>query len=89
MYTHNDTVFVGTSELRSNGGKILQELKNKKIVLMNKGKAIAIIESLDEYEKTQNKIEEIEDLVLGHIAKERMKNGKFISSDEMQKLLFS
>lgn len=79
IYTDADTVLVGATEMRSNMPKLEKELKTKKIVVLKKGKPIAILKDYEDSEKTDRLLDEFEDIVLGFLAEERQKNGaKFV-----------
>ncbi|NIA02198.1 MAG: hypothetical protein GWP15_02335 [Nitrospirae bacterium] len=83
-----NTVVVGTTELRSNMPKISKDIKTKKIIVVKRGKPFAVLTAFKEYEEKENIIDTFEDIVLGYLAKER--DGKstdkdFIDADEVEK----
>lgn len=91
MLTTNDAVIVGTSELRSKSAALLQGLKDKKVIVTQRGKPKAVLFDFEEFQKNEEYIEAIEDLVLTQIATERVINAKksdFLTMSEMQKLVF-
>ncbi|MBI4836426.1 MAG: type II toxin-antitoxin system Phd/YefM family antitoxin [Candidatus Abawacabacteria bacterium] len=90
MYTTDGAVIVGTSELRSEGGKVFKALEGKRVIVTQKGKPIGVMESFESYEQKEKKLEVLEDIILAILAKERLKKkGKKISAEQMQALIFS
>jgi len=69
-----NTTLVGISELRSGIDKILEKARNGLVIIEKRHKPAAVLMSNEEYENIQHIIETAEDLVLGFIAEERLKN---------------
>lgn len=77
MFHINDQIILlSMSELRKEVPKISKDLKMKTVILTNRGKPIAVLEDYAAYQEKEKLMEELEDIVLGHIAKERAKNAK-------------
>ncbi|MBI5414288.1 type II toxin-antitoxin system Phd/YefM family antitoxin [Candidatus Peregrinibacteria bacterium] len=88
--THGISI-MGESELRSTGTKALHSAEEGVVIITKRGKPVAVLQLYDEYDQTEKIIEEFEDFILGNLAKERMKrkDKKFLSLEEMEKLIFS
>ena len=87
---NDDTVMIGATELRSEMPKLAKMLKIKKVIVMKRGKPLAILEDFSKYEEKEEIIDLFEDLVLGHLAKERdsiASDKDFIDHDELKKKL--
>lgn len=77
MYLKRDQSLVGTAELRKELPKFTKELKIKKtMIILNRGKPVAVLEDFSEFEEKEHLLETFEDLVLGYLAKERDKKSK-------------
>ena len=72
----DDTALVGSTDLRKDMPKLTKELQIKTIIVMKKGKPFAVLESFDRFEEKERTIDAFEDLVLGHLAKEREEKSK-------------
>lgn len=84
------TSIIGVAELRTIGGKILEELKRHKVILTRRNKPVGVVVDYGEYQRMEQIIEALEDNVLGYMAKERAKKVKkedYISLDEMERLV--
>jgi len=87
---NDDTILIGTTELRGNMPKISKEMKNKKIVIVKRGKPFAILCDFDEYREKEEMMDTFEDVVLGYLAKERdakSTDKDFIPSEDIEKTL--
>lgn len=87
---NDDTVMIGATELRSEMPKLSKILKIKKVIVMKRGKPMAILEDFGKYEEKEEIIDLFEDLVLGHLAKERDHDSTakdFIDHDTLKKKL--
>ncbi len=88
MYTFKeDSSIVGVAELRSKTSNVLNEIKKNKVILTKRNKPVGIIIDYKEYEKMQKIIDEVEDIVLGNIARDRIKrkDREAISLEEAEK----
>jgi len=64
-----DTAIIGVAELRSKAANVLKEIKKHKIILTKRNRPVGIY---GEYEKMEQLLEEVEDIILGNIALERL-----------------
>lgn len=72
MFTvKEDTTLVGISELRTKFDKVLEMLAKYKVVLERRHKPLAVIVPIEKYNHMEELMELIEDIGLGHLAKER------------------
>ncbi|MEK7524232.1 MAG: hypothetical protein AAB588_04360 [Patescibacteria group bacterium] len=86
----DETVIIGTAELRKEIPQLTKNLKTKTVIVTKKGKPVAVLEDFDEYQEKNRLFETFEDIVLGYLAKERhekSKKGDYISGKEMAKRL--
>ncbi|GEM_PF-535160 len=86
----DDTIIIGTTELRTEMPKLTKKLDEQKVIVMSRGKPVAVIESFKNYLKNEKLIDEFEDWVAGHIAKERFENSKpedYIDHETLMKRL--
>ncbi len=87
MFTFKeDTALIGIAELRTKAAEILKKIKKYRIILTKRNKPVGMIIDYDEYLQMQRVLDEIEDIVLGNIAKDRLerKGKKFITLDEAE-----
>ena len=87
---NENTIMIGTSELRTEIPKVEKEIKEKKVILTKRGKPIAIIQDFQAYNEREKLLEEYEDIIFGFLAKARAKTTnlkKYISHEEMIKKL--
>ncbi len=85
---NDDTLLIGTTELRNEIPKLTKDLKVKTIIVMKRGKPIAVLEDFKQFEEKKNLLETFEDLVLGYLAKEREEKSKkndYVSEEEVSK----
>ncbi|MDP2167747.1 MAG: type II toxin-antitoxin system Phd/YefM family antitoxin [Thermodesulfovibrionales bacterium] len=83
------TAIVGVSELRGEISKVLKEIRKHHLILTKRNKPVGVIIGYDEYERIKKAEEELEDLTLGLIAKERAgkKGKKTLTLEEAEKKL--
>ena len=82
-----DMLLLGISELRKETTELLKELQKGRVVLTRRNKPVGVIINYSEYERIENLMEWLEDLVLGYTAKTRagLKKKKYISLEEAEK----
>ena len=82
-----DTALVGIAELRNKASEVMKKIKKYRVILTKRNKPLGVIIDYDEYEHMQKLLEEVEDFVLGTIARERLKRKgrKAIPLDEAEK----
>lgn len=87
---NDDTILVNATELRANMPKINKQIKLKKVIVMKRGKPFAVLSDYDEFQEKENRLELLEDMILGHLAKQRDEKSKpldYIPSEEFEKSL--
>lgn len=82
-----DTALIGVAELRTKAADVLKEIKKHRVVLTKRNRPVGVIIDYNEYEKIEQMLEEVEDIVLGKIAKERIgrKDRKAITLEEAER----
>lgn len=86
----DDVLLVGTTELRTKMPQIAKEMKTKKVVLIKRGAPFAVLSDFEQFEAQEKILDEFEDMVLGHIAKERLENSTeddFVDAEVIEKEL--
>lgn len=70
-----DTLLVGSTELRTEMPKLAKALKDrKKAIITQRGNPLGVLQDYETYQEKEAMLEAFEDLVLGYIAKERDEN---------------
>lgn len=90
IHITDDKTLLGIAELRKEIPQLTKNLKMKTIIVMRRGKPVGVLEDYAEYKEKERLLEEFEDLVLGHIAKERWENSKpedYLTEKEVLKRL--
>lgn len=82
-----NTTFVGVSELRSGIDKILEKTRKGLVIIEKRRKPQAVLMSSEEYEYMTGMLDVAEDLVLGFIASERLKNSNESDYVDIESLL--
>jgi prevent-host-death family protein len=84
-----DSSIIGITELRNKTSIVLNEIKKNKVILTKRNKPVGIIIDYNDYEKMLRIIDEVEDIVLGGIAMERIKrkDRKAIPLEEAEKII--
>lgn len=82
-----DMALIGIAELRNKASDVLSKIKKHRVILTKRNKPLGVIIDYDEYKEMQRIIDEVEDLALGSIAKDRLerKGKKYVSLDEAEK----
>lgn len=82
-----DTAIIGVAELRSKAANVLKEIKKHKVILTKRNRPVGIIIDYGEYEKMEQLLEELEDIILGTIARERLerKGKKAITLEDAER----
>ena len=82
-----DTALIGVAELRTKAADVLKEIKKHKVILTKRNRPVGVIIDYDEYEKTEQILDEVEDIVLGKIAMERLerKDKKAITLEDAER----
>lgn len=82
-----DTALIGVAELRTKTADVLKEIKKHRVILTKRNRPVGVIIDYDEYEKTEQILDEVEDIVLGEIARERLerKDRKAITLEDAER----
>jgi len=67
-----DTALIGVAELRTSAADVLKEIKKHRVIITKRNRPVGVIIDYDEYEKMEQMLDEVEDIVLGNIARERL-----------------
>ena len=67
------TTLVGISELRTRSAVILKAAQTQRVVLAKRGKAVAVLVPIGEWERQERLLDEFEDMALGLIAADRVR----------------
>jgi prevent-host-death family protein len=67
-----DTALMGLAELRTRAADVVKEIKKHRVILTRRNRPVGVIMDYDEYERIEQILEEVEDIVLGRIAEERL-----------------
>lgn len=78
MFTIKETTaLMGVSELRTKTAELLKTLKDHRVILTKRNQPVGVVIDYAEYAQMERILEEVEDFVLGTIAKARSeRNGK-------------
>lgn len=90
VHITDDTVLIGSAELRRDMPSLAKDTVIKTIIVLNKGKPVAVLENFEQFREKERLLDEFEDLVLGSIAKERESKAKksdYISAQIVAKKL--
>ena len=66
-----DTTLVGVSELRTNIDRVLEEAKKHKVLIEKRNKPVAVLFTIERYERMEEILDALEDIALGYLARER------------------
>lgn len=66
------TTLVGISELRTRADEVLKAARTQRIILAKRGKPVAALVPIDEWERQERLLDEFEDMMLGMIAQDRV-----------------
>jgi prevent-host-death family protein len=67
------TTLVGLSELRTRSGEILKAAKIRRVILGKRGKPVAVLVPMEEWERQERLLDEFEDMALGLVASDRVR----------------
>lgn len=82
-----DTALIGVAELRTKTAAVLKEIKKHKVVLTKRNRPVGVIVDYEEYEKIEQMLDEVEDIVLSTIAGGRLerRDKKAITMEEAER----
>lgn len=87
-HVEQETTFVGISELRTHADEILNVARRGRVVVEKRHKPMVVLVPIEQYDRTQEVLETIEDSVLGMLAKERERHGSrtsYLSLEELER----
>ena len=70
-HVRSDMILVGISELRTQADEIVKASQRAPVILGKRHKPIAVLVPMEQYDRTEEILEAIEDTVLGLLAQER------------------
>ncbi|MBI4436350.1 MAG: type II toxin-antitoxin system Phd/YefM family antitoxin [Candidatus Omnitrophica bacterium] len=85
MTLKENTTLVGISELRTKINEVLTELKKHHVLIEKRNKPVAMLLSIEEFERLESLLEFVEDYGLAILAKQREGKGKYLSLEEAKK----
>ncbi len=71
-----ETTIVGVSEMRTKMDEILAASRKHMVIIEKRNKPLAVLIDAVRYAKMEERMEVLEDFVLGHLAKARAKGAK-------------
>ena len=83
-----NTTLVGISELRTQANAILKVAQQEPVILEKRHKPIAVLVPIEQYDRTEETLDWLEDHLLGLIAKERELRARpkaYMTLDELEK----
>lgn len=79
---------VGISELRTRAEDIVKAAQHEPVILEKRHKPLAVIVPIDQYERTEEMLDAIEEHLLGLLAKERERRGahpNYLALEELER----
>ena len=83
-----DTTLVGISELRTQADAIIKVAQKECVVLEKRHKPVAVLVPIDQYDRTEETLNVLEEYLLGLLAKEREHRGSrkgYLTLDELER----
>lgn len=90
MLINDDIKLIGATDLRTEIPKLTKDMKVKTVIVMKRGKPVAVLEDYEKYEEKRKILDTFEDLVLGYMAKERYEStakNRYIDEKKVAKKL--
>ena len=84
----SDTTLVGISELRTQADAIVKVAQRGPVVLEKHHKPIAVLVPIEQYDRTEDTLDLLEDTILGLLAKEREQRSRrkdVLTLEELEK----
>ena len=84
------TTLVGISELRTKVDEVLRAMQRSTVVLERRNRPLAVLLPISKYEEMETRLDWLEDRILGHLAKERVRKTPrkaYLSLEEVEKRL--
>jgi prevent-host-death family protein len=83
-----DTTLVGISELRIRADEVVRMAQREPVILEKRHKPMAVLVPIAQYERTERVLDELEDYLLGLLAKEREQRSRrkdYLSLEELER----
>ena len=83
-----DTTLVGVSELRTQADEILKVAQHEPVIVEKRHKPMAVLVPIEQYDRTEETLEALEDYLLGLLAKEREQRfprKRYLTLDELER----
>ncbi|MBI4323192.1 MAG: type II toxin-antitoxin system Phd/YefM family antitoxin [Candidatus Omnitrophica bacterium] len=83
-----DTTLVGVSEFRTQVETILKVAQKEPVIVEKRHKPMAVLVSIEQYDRTEGILDALEDSVLGLLAKEREQRSArthYLSLEELER----
>jgi prevent-host-death family protein len=83
-----DTTLVGVSEFRTQVEAILKVAQKEPVIVEKRHKPMAVLVSIEQYDRTEGILDALEDSVLGLLAKEREQHSSrthYLSLEELER----
>ncbi|MBI4231278.1 MAG: type II toxin-antitoxin system Phd/YefM family antitoxin [Planctomycetes bacterium] len=65
------STLIGITELRARSDEILRLARTQRVLIGKRGKPVAVLVPIEEWERQETLLDEFEDLALGHLARDR------------------
>ena len=83
-----DTTLVGVSELRTQADEILRVAQKEPVIVEKRHKPMAVLVPIEQYDRTEDALDAIEDYLLGLLAKEREQRSRrkdYLTLEELER----
>ena len=83
-----DTTLVGISELRTQAEEIVKVAREEPVIVEKRHKPVAVLVPIEQYERTEETLDALEDYLLGLLAKEREQRSprkSYLSLEELER----
>ena len=83
-----DTTLVGISELRTQADEILKVAQKEPVIVEKRHKPMAVLVPIEQYDRTENTLDALEDYLLGLLAKEREQRSRrkdYLTLEELER----
>jgi len=83
-----DTTLVGISELRTQADEILRVAQKEPVIVEKRHKPMAVLVPIAQYDRTEEVLDQLEDYLLGLLAKEREQRSRrkdYLTLEELER----
>jgi prevent-host-death family protein len=87
-HVQQQSTFVGVSELRTHAEEILTIARHEPVIVEKRHKPMAVLVPIEQYERTAETLEALEDYILGWLAKQREQRSSrknYLSLEELER----